>query len=456
MDRVPAFHSSKRNNFSYAASIFDSVDDSTGSSRPSFWQDRRQTSPRSYKRYSYLFSEEGTTGTEQRSCKYPERDVWDAFEDSSTEAISKPESSMHTFDPTERRLQMTSELVKSERKDRVSLLMDISRCQVQVEELITLFRSLNRPQPVRESTPKLRQRFKSRIPRSIQVGPRRSVDLEHARANLAQSLQDALALLDRFPRERELIRRSITPSNGVSPSPNELIDAVDRLEQISLAESGDLSDELASTARSLSRRWNTVPRANDRLPILKESLSFSSDPSTTPFELVDNDRMTDPRADNPVGSNLFPNETRQRSDSSFRSLFSNEMESRDSFQPFRVFSQDPIHFGHLTHNSSQSLSGLITAIGLRPQTHFERDAMSDSEIPNSRRDFTLCRRTRSATAALCPTSRIKETVDCDRSIEGSSDWDIVEDGLCLQRNSIGTPPFFPSKKAFSRCNNESR
>lgn len=353
-----------------------------------------------------------------------ERDACDIFEDSSSGRGSKKDSQKRMFDPTERQMHLTPELVKSERVDRLNLLTDISRCQDQVEELIALFRSLNARNakaPTPETTPKLRQRFTSRLPRRrIQVGPRRSVDLENARAHLAQSLEDALKLLERFPREREVIRRSGTPSSHAPISPLELLDAVDRL---SLEGSGETS-ELGAAARS--RKWNES--RNDRLPVLEESLSFSSDPCTT-SHCTNEVCWIHRQAENSKISPFEEFSGRHSSDSYFWNLFSSGVSQ--SSQPFRVFFQAPIQFGTLSHKSSQSLSGLETSFASRIQTHLERDAVSDSDILCQPDDLSLLHRSNSAIAALCPAVQ-PLTIDRQRSMAGSSDWDVVEDGISVR------------------------
>jgi len=121
---------------------------------------------------------------------------------------------------------------------------------------------------------------------------------------------------------------------------------------------------------------------------------------------------------------------RHSSDSCFWNIFSSTVSQRSS-APFRVFFQAPIRFGTLSPNSSQSLSGLDTDFAIRIQTHLERDALSDSELINQSEDFSLLRRSNSAIAALCPSEQ-PLTLDRQRSMAASSDWDVVEDGISVR------------------------
>jgi len=378
--------------------------------------------------------EENGVQHRQLQCRIEELDACEIFEDSSSEKASKRDSMKRNFDPTRRQMHLTPELVKSERMDRLNLLTDIGRCQDQVEELIALFRNLNarNARAAKPNAPRPRQSYATRLTqRGAHVGPRRSIDLENARTHLAQSLEDALKLLERFPRERDMIRRSETPS-GATISPMELLDAVDRMERMSHEGSGEISERPSSAARSLSsnRKRNADSRGNDRLPVLRETLSCSSAPCSTPNEICQIHRR---QGEATYLTKISPFEEisgRHSSDSYFWNVFTSGMSQRSS-PPFRVFFQAPIRFGTLSPNSSQSLSGLETSFAIRIQTHLERDALSDSELLNQQEDLSLLRRTNSAIAALCPSDQ-PHTLDRQRSMAASTDWDVVEDGISVR------------------------
>ena len=359
---------------------------------------------------------------------------------------------------------------------RAEFLKDVSRCQDQVEELIEVFRLMatgkrTSPQPapaaVRVDTPQLRERFKSKLPRKrtettmttkAQPGV---LDLEQARANLEESLRDALHLLDKFPRERELIQRSVEPPDGDPLSHEELLEVVDCLEQISLYESAPTEDAesmyqqrqcLGDQPPSISHKdWNV---ADSYAPVLEECLNFSSDPCSTPSGCEDEMFWIHNQAEEALfkgqqcpsreSPDVFEHQACVNDSSRSPEFVLAQSKSRESSHPFRVFFQDPIYFGSLSRNSSQSLSGCQTSFAIRIETHLERDALSDSEERDTNEDsLPMCRRTHSAIAALCPVSCPQDVAHGrQRSLADSSDWDVVEDGISVRGPMGSLSPAF--------------
>ena len=446
--------------------------------------EQRRASPQNYQRYSYLFTEEATMTGAQSDAMQIRNEVevdGDDGEWSSTEGASEGDSLKKVFDPSERHVPQKQQQPPPPVNAEL-LLTDIVRCQSQVEELIELFKSSSNvptrmatstkpatvtktrngeESPFLETTPRLRQRFASRIPRcSAEAPPKGSPDLEDARQQLTESLEDALALLERFPRERQLLQRSLTPSSAVPLTHNELLEAVDCLEQIRLHPSsdGDANEEQTREQDLLAygkRRPTSRFRDVDRLPVLEETLSLSSDPSTTSSRYTGNafwvHDATNAMISCPLSlSRASPFDEHCHHDhrdvstaSDLWELFQTPSRNRDSSQqPFRVFTQDPIQLGDLSRNSSQSLSGLETACAIRVRTRLERDAASDSEVLLTNEDtYPSPRRCHSATAALCPSSSSSSSAQTNThqrytSLAESSDWDVVESGISVRGLSV--------------------
>ena len=486
MDRGIRQYSENRNDFPCKSSL-EGTEDVSSTDGARTVVEQRRASPQNYQRYSYLFTEEATmTGTHSDAMQI--RNEVDLDDDngewSSTEGASEGDSLKKVFDPSERHAPPPPPVLTNTSPtppvNAELLLTDIVRCQSQVEELIDLFKSANLPtrmattkpataaktrdgeeSPFLETTPRLRQRFASRIPRcSAEAPPMDHRNLEDARQQLTQSLEDALALLERFPRERQLLQRSLTPSSAVPLTHNELLEAVDCLEQISLHASsdGDANEEQTREQDLLAygkRRSTSRFRDVDRLPVLEETLSLSSDPCTTPSRYTGNEfwvhDATNAMISCPLSlSRASPFDEHCHHDhhdastaSDLWELFQTPSRNRDSSQPFRIFTQDPIQLGDLSRNSSQSLSGLETACAIRVRTRLERDAASDSEVLLTNEDIDPSpRRCHSATAALCPTSSSSSSSAQTNihqrytSLAESSDWDVVEGGISVRGLSL--------------------
>eukprot|EP00210_Caulerpa_lentillifera_P001665 g1600.t1 len=334
-----------------------------------------------------------------------------------------------------------------------SLMDDISRCQDQVEELIQLFTVMMRNQhkidhiqsPSIPPIDKFIELSEAKIPKLkcagngvqdrgclVNKGVESVQDLENARFNLKQSLEDALCALDRFPWSD---RCSIQ-------SQNEPCGSQENTQQLFIKH--PLNRHISSQHEASD--ITTMPLSLTRNNLINESEISHTFQTNQCDELRQISKLE-----------TIPPMTNERPDTCQMDSESANEELGQLCPTYRVLFQEPIHYEEelLTTSqcSSQNLTGMESSLTSRLRPRIERDALSEfngnQSIDNKleAQNLNLTRRTKSAASVLNRSDAdrvISETTDklimmTETSVGASSDWDLVEGGISVHGRPTSSP-----------------